>query len=337
MPTVKKVQVLHFDNQAQNEWLTVAQSSESATFFHSPYWARVWCNQHSHTIPLCYKITFNDDVSMYLPAVQEKKLGGMILRNLSMPGGTYGGFIYDRNCFVATEHIQEAFRHLLRHGNWILRENPFDTYKINQGISDAIIEDFTQCINIQSGYSSFLSGTEYAHRKNVKKALQAGLNPGSSEDWDHWTEYYSVYEKSINRWEEKRLRRRSFYSLAFFKELFDLDKRFRKLWTVTSNGRIASGIICFYWNKHVVAWHGAGDQEFFSSRPNNLLYDHAVQHACANNYTWFDCNPSGGFEGVIQFKKFLGTKMMPSGILNKNSGLLSLLQAIRSTMTVFNK
>jgi hypothetical protein len=179
------------------------------------------------------------------------------------------------------------------------------------------------------GNSAFLSGTDYAHRKNVKKASQAGLLPESSEEWDHWAQYYSVYEKSISRWEKKRLTRRSFYSLAFFKEIFNLDKKLRKLWTVTINGRIASGIICFYWNKHVAAWHGAGDEEFFAIRPNNLLYDAAVQHACVNNYSWFDCNPSGGFEGVIRFKKFLGTQMMPSAVLSKKSGLLSFFQMLK--------
>lgn len=330
MPVVKDIKVLDFDGTMHNEWLTVAQSSASATFFHTPYWASLWCNQHGDTVPICYNVTFDDGVSLYLPAIQEKKLGGIIVRKQSMPGGTYGGFIYDRNVAVRAQHIQEGGKSLLRKGNWVIRENPFDTNRLNMVSSLDFEDDFTQCIDIHNGYSAFLSGTDYAHRKNVKKASQAGLLPGSSEEWDHWVQYYSVYEKSINRWEKKRLRRRSFYSLAFFRELFNLDKKFRKLWTVTINGRIASGIICFYWNKHVAAWHGAGDEEFFAIRPNNLLYNAAVEHACVNNYYWFDCNPSGGFEGVIRFKKFLGTEMMPSGVLNKKSGLLSFCQMLKN-------
>jgi hypothetical protein len=328
MPTVQNLQLLHTDEHDKKEWDDVARSALYATFFHSPVWAALCCNLYQNASPVCSKLTFTDQVTLYLPSILEKKLFGTINRYFSMPCGTYGGFIYYPDSRVTPDHIREGLGYLFKKDNWVMRENPFDPVMQYSEYGERT-DDFTQCLTIDSGYAAFESGTDYAHRKNIKKAMHAGVKVEVTEDWNRWVEYYTVYEKSISRWEKKKLSRRSFYPLEFIKKIFDIDPKYRKLWIATCNGKIASGIICFYWNRHAVAWHGAGDQEFFFARPNNLLYDKAIHHACSNNYLWFDCNPSGGFEGVIQFKKFLGTQMMPAGLISYSNGVLRLVQFVR--------
>ncbi|HEX2959274.1 MAG TPA: GNAT family N-acetyltransferase [Chitinispirillaceae bacterium] len=328
MPIIKNIQVLGNDESGRNEWDEIAHSSRYATFFHSSIWASLCCDLYEKATQVCFRLTFDDSVTLYLPSILETKLFGMINRYFSMPCGTYGGFIYSSDTRVTPEHIKVGLDYLFKKDNWVMRENPFDP--IGQFISSGVrADDFTQCVAVDSGYTAFESGTDYAHKKNIKKAMQAGLQVEVTEDWTRWVDYYTVYKKSISRWEEKKLLRRSFYPLEFIKKIFELDAKYRKLWIATRNGKIASGIICFYWNRHAVAWHGAGDHEFFNARPNNLLYDQAIQHACTNNYLWFDCNPSGGFEGVIKFKKFLGTLMMPSGVISKSNGVLNLIHSVR--------
>jgi hypothetical protein len=328
MPSIKNFQLLNIDGHDRKEWDDVALSSKYATFFHSPIWAALCCDLYQKSISVCCKLTFTDQVTLYLPSLLETKLFGTIKRYFSMPCGTYGGFIYNPDLGVTIDHIKEGLAYLFKKDNWVIRENPFDPITQFSDCGERT-DDFTQCLAIDSGYTAFESGTDYAHRKNLKKAMHAGVKVEATEDWNRWIEYYAVYEKSISRWEKKKLSRRSFYPLEFIKKIFDIDPKYRKLWIATCNGKIASGIICFYWNRHAVAWHGAGDQEFFFARPNNLLYDKAIHHACSYNYLWFDCNPSGGFEGVIQFKKFLGTQMMPAGVISNSNGLLRLIQLVR--------
>ncbi len=328
MLVVNSLQLSGLDEQDRDEWDAVARVAKYATFFHSPVWATLCCNLYHKAVPVCYKLTFEDQVTLYLPAILETKLFGMINRFFSMPCGTYGGFIYDPALKMTPDHIKAGYEYLFKKNNWMMRENPFDPLATFTG-TGARGDDFTQCVAIDKGYAAFESGTDYAHRKNIKKAMHAGVNVEVSEDWNRWVEYFKVYEKSISRWEKKKLSRRSFYPLEFIKRIFDLDLKYRKLWIATCNGKIASGIICFYWNQHAVAWHGAGDQEFFFARPNNLLYDKAIQHACSNSYMWFDCNPSGGFDGVIQFKKFLGTQMMSTAVITSSNGLLKAIQFVR--------
>jgi lipid II:glycine glycyltransferase (peptidoglycan interpeptide bridge formation enzyme) len=82
---------------------------------------------------------------------------------------------------------------------------------------------------------------------------------------------------------------------------------------------VAASVICFYWNNHAVAWHGAAFEEFFDLRPNNLLYDHMIRSAFHQGYQWFDCNPAGGLAGVIAFKDNLGALRMQSRIVDQSS------------------
>lgn len=328
MPVIRSLQLSDDNEHDRKEWDAIAHSAKYASFFHSPIWAALCCDLYQKATPVCHKLTFDDQITLYLPSILETKLFGMINRYFSMPCGTYGGFIYNSDLRVTADHIKEGLGYLFKKDNWVMRENPFDQISRFAGHTHRE-DDFTQCVNVDSGYDTFESGTDYAHRKNLKKAMHAGVHVEATEDWNRWVEYYTVYEKSISRWEKKKLQRRSFYPLEFIKKIFDIDIKYRKLWIATCNGKVASGIICFYWNRHAVAWHGAGDQEFFFARPNNLLYDKAIQHACSNNYLWFDCNPSGGFDGVIQFKKFLGTQMMPSGVVSNSNGLLNLIHLAR--------
>ncbi len=67
-------------------------------------------------------------------------------------------------------------------------------------------------------------------------------------------------------------------------------------------------------------------------RPNNLLYEHAIRHAAEEGYRWFDCNPSAGLPGVIEFKKHLGTIPLRSRVIDKKSSLRRLMERLRSLL-----
>jgi lipid II:glycine glycyltransferase (peptidoglycan interpeptide bridge formation enzyme) len=102
-----------------------------------------------------------------------------------------------------------------------------------------------------------------------------------------------------------------------------------RLWLVSLDDTIIAGILCFYWNRHAVAWHGAGLSGYFSYRPNNLLYNHAIMHAAENGYRWFDCNPSSDLSGVSTFKKLIGAQPLQSRVLVRRSQLFRILDLLR--------
>jgi lipid II:glycine glycyltransferase (peptidoglycan interpeptide bridge formation enzyme) len=87
--------------------------------------------------------------------------------------------------------------------------------------------------------------------------------------------------------------------------------------------------VCFYWNSHAVAWHGAASPEDFRIRSNHLMYYEIMKDAAGKGIHWFDMNPSGGNRGVVEFKEHLGTVKLQSRIVVRRSGMMRLLGGVR--------
>ena len=54
-------------------------------------------------------------------------------------------------------------------------------------------------------------------------------------------------------------------------------------------------------------WHGASLKQYFSLYPNNLLHWEIIKDGLNKGYKVYDFGPSGGMEGVIQFKRSFGS------------------------------
>jgi lipid II:glycine glycyltransferase (peptidoglycan interpeptide bridge formation enzyme) len=67
----------------------------------------------------------------------------------------------------------------------------------------------------------------------------------------------------------------------------------------------------FYWNRHAVYWHGATYDTYFDYRPNVAVHTEAIRDAVAREYAYYDFNPSGSLEGVIEFKRRFGAEQRP--------------------------
>jgi lipid II:glycine glycyltransferase (peptidoglycan interpeptide bridge formation enzyme) len=63
-----------------------------------------------------------------------------------------------------------------------------------------------------------------------------------------------------------------------------------------------------YHRRHVVYWHGVTDPSYAHCHPVHVLLATAIEDACGRGLRWFDFNPSGGLDGVEQFKSGFGAK-----------------------------
>jgi CelD/BcsL family acetyltransferase involved in cellulose biosynthesis len=297
----------------RNEWLNTCSASTLATFFHSPYWAELFSLKTSIATR---KICFNDGATVILPMVYQRALKGMLKVYQSMPACTYGGWI--SNCNLTSDHHRILLNYIKKFNDLSFRENPYDPIIRELEIKNSL-EDFTYTIPIADGYEAFLQRTNYSHQKALRKATNAGIEIIIADNSDLWNDYFKLYLKSITRWKTRDIYSGTFYNEMFFEKVRQLDKPLRKLWIAMSNSTPIAGILCFYWNKHAVAWHGAANEDYFNLRPNNLLYNTAINDACTNGFDWFDCNPSGGIPGVIQFKKYMGAIELRSRVINKKS------------------
>ena len=63
-----------------------------------------------------------------------------------------------------------------------------------------------------------------------------------------------------------------------------------------------------------------------------LIYE-SIKDACEQGYSGFDFNPSGGHEGVKEFKKRFGTEELPCPVLENKSPFLSTLNQVRCSLS----
>ncbi|MCX7725581.1 MAG: GNAT family N-acetyltransferase [Chitinispirillaceae bacterium] len=307
-------------------WLQLCKESPYATFFHTPYWAQIFEKLDKRCKAITTGFLFENQLKAILPSVVKQNLYPFLKSIAIMPATTFGGWI--SKDILSNEEEKFISLYVQKYKNIVLRENPYNPMKFTLDKFKSI-EDFTWVINLEKGYKSAWESATDGHRNAVRNAIKKRLEVTISEEEKDWQSYYEIYLHSIKRWKEKKKFRGVSYSWNFFLALKNLESSVRKLWLAKINGKCIAGILCFYWNKHCVVWHGAALSEYFSYHPNNFLYDRAIEDAAKNGYLWFDCNPSGGLVGVNNFKKYLGAKPLRSRIFIKQSFLLRTINFFR--------
>jgi Acetyltransferase (GNAT) domain len=313
----------------REEWVRVCRGCDYATFFHTPYWVDIFTGTNRRRMASASeRVEFSDGTVAVIPLVYTNYMGNRMRLYWSMPAHTYGGWVSSMQLTEA--HARAIVARLHAMPNLVWRENPYDP--LLKGIElSCCREDFTQAIDLRYGFDAAKSRSDYAHRRAVQRALERGVSVIEAGDFDQWRKYFLLYKASLERWKEKRqLHNRSGYGLELFKAIFNCPVECRKLWLAQVNETPIAGVLCFYWNRHSVSWHGAGAGELFNKyRPNDLLYDHASRRAAENGFHWFDCNPSGGFKGVADFKEHIGATKMRTRLVNQRSGVLRTAEFLR--------
>jgi hypothetical protein len=310
-------------------WEEVAGACGYATFFHTSMWAEIFSNYTKGRIrPIPRKIIFEDNKSALIPLCCREFWFGAFRQYLSSPAGTFGGWISRDN--LQLSHTQALVNYLLRLKNISWRENPYDPF-LSKVVIPESNEEFTQTIDLKSHEGINQYPISRAHTKALKKAVREGVTIHEANQISEWKEHFKIYEESLARWEKAGTAKKHFrpYTWDLFKIIFEKYPAYRKLWYARYNNSMAASVLCFYWNKHAVAWHGGARQDFFHVRPNNLLYQHMIDFARKSGYHWFDCNTPGGLKGVIEFKDNLGTQRMKSRFIDKASKTKKLVLMIR--------
>jgi hypothetical protein len=312
----------------RDEWESVCRQCEYATWFHTPAWVDLCAREYRRgsMVAAPELIRFSDGASALLPLACRHYLGGAVRLYWSMPAHTFGGWLSVDKLTVGHAMLLSGILRKLPDLVW--RENPYDPVLASLSF-DGAREDFTQAIDLTGGSSVVAGRFDYAHRKAARKAAASGVTVAEAVHFEEWESYFSLYDASRARWKERRIAKGDGYSHAFLGSLFEAAPEVRKLWLARVNGVVAAGILCFYWNRHAVAWHGAGGAEFFMYRPNNLLYEHAIRHAAEEGYRWFDCNPSASLRGVMEFKEHLGAIPLRSRIIEKKSFIRHAAERLR--------
>jgi hypothetical protein len=315
-----QVSVIACHEAARGEWEQVCRTCGYATFFHTPLWADIFFRaSDGRIVPAAEKVAFSDGATAVVPLVYRKHLSGLLRVYWSMPAGTFGGWV---SADALTEtHAAALIARLGRFRDLVWRENPYDPLLRNIAVPYAA-EDFTQAIDLRAGYGEARKRSDYAHRRAIQRAREAGVSVVEASKFEQWMTYFSLSEKSRKRWKAKGLLRSRGYSADLFKAIFESPAEHRKLWLALVKGEAVYGTISFYWNRYAFSWNSAGDAAYFKEyRPNDLLQDHIIRDAASAGCEWYDCNPSAGLNGVVEFKEHIGAQKKRSRIISRRSFL----------------
>lgn len=280
--------------------------------------------------PAAQTVEFSDHTSAILPLTVSSFSGGILKAFWSMPAGTYGGWLSADP--LGSDHAWALWEYLRSFHDLAWCENPFDPVLSAIDLPDTT-EDFTQTIDLSGGYESARSLTDYSHRRAVRRAVENGVIIREASNFEQWICYFSLYKQSRVRWQKKGLLRSRGYTIDLFKSLFAVPAHNRRLWLAYLGDTPIAGTLCFFWNRHAVSWSTAGNAAFFKRyRPNDLLYDHAIRYSAESGFRWFDCNPSGGLEGVIDFKEHVGARKLRCRFFNKRSAIRRCADFARSIL-----
>jgi len=318
--------IIEYRPASREEWERASRECGYATFFHTPYWVDAFSQATGgRMVPAAKTVRFADGMIALIP-LAFKSYFRLFRIYWSMPAHTFGGWLSTDP--LTNDHRAALIGKLCSLRNLVWRENPYDPGLRAMPISGAE-SDHTHAIDLDGGFDTVLLKFDYTHRKAVKKALSAGIRITEAVGFDQWEKYFTLYAASRQRWEKRNIARGRGYNLELFRALYASRPQLRKLWLAEQNGAPVAGILCFYWNRHAVAWSGAGSEEHFKLRPNNLLYEQAIRHAAENGYRWFDCNPSAGLQGVMEFKEHLGAERLQSRVLDRSSPVRRIYEGLR--------
>lgn len=313
------------------EWQEACERSPHATYFHSPRWADLFCRgSGGRAEPAALSVAFDDGARAVIPLVRTRRLRGLLGANLCTAGTNYGGWISAGP--LREEHARLLAERIASIRDVVWRENPFDPLQSALPMPGARKEQ-TQVIDLARGMETLYKETTHAHKKALKKAEREGVTVREASGEPDWRAYFDVYRAALEEWSrqgpEKRTRAR--YGWDLFGLLLAEPSENEKLWVAEKDGRIVAGIICFYWSgRHLVTWHAAALAEFNPFRPNNALYWEIIRDGERRGFSWFDFNPSGGYEGVVSFKDNFGGEKRRTRVLDRRSWAHALAGRLKS-------
>ncbi len=297
----------------RDEWERAAEAGAGVTFFQTPAWLHAYASIDPRLDVAVRKFVFEDGRTALLPLLAWRRWRGLATRHDVSVAGCYAGWLAPDGLDRDQAHaiVDWATTHL-RTFTW--RIAPFSVHRdVLDGY--ATRRDTTEVLMLEelAGEEDLERGYKPTVRNKIRKAVRAGLAVRRATSWDDWERYYGLYEQALARWGDRAT---TTYPRALFRALHDLRSDAAKLWLVTSGDEIVGGSVNFDHAGHVIEWHAAFDERFFSSGARNFLVHRVVLDALGRGGRYYDFHPSGGNEGTRRFKQSHGSTAVPANVID---------------------
>ncbi len=136
-------------NVSFEEWEDIANTSEYATFFHTPQWSKFFVNTYTNMELFTKGFVFDDGKLAILPLIKVKSKIGVLNKYYSGIAGVYGGCI-SKNTLSISQYNEIIKWMNMNLNAFALRINPYDKSFAPTQLN-TYQTDFTDYIELKSG------------------------------------------------------------------------------------------------------------------------------------------------------------------------------------------
>jgi CelD/BcsL family acetyltransferase involved in cellulose biosynthesis len=171
-------------------------------------------------------------------------------------------------------------------------------------------------LDLSPGYDATWKGVHAMHRRNVRVALDNGVEVICGDKTEHMAEFYRLHLHTRRRQGVPIQPWKFFVSMK--KLLLDQGNGFLLL--AYKNQRCIAGALYLHWKDTLTYKYGASTEDSLKYRPNNLIMWTAIQRACEQGYRYFDMGRTDLANGGLRtFKSRWGAVEIPLAYSSTNS------------------
>lgn len=277
-------------------WDDFVVSCREATFFHRAGWQNVIEKAFGHQTWFLYAEQ-NQQIQGVLPLVQVKSyLFGHALS--SLPFCVYGGIVAvnDQARVLLDQAAQELATRLavdyLEYRNII----PYHSEWITKGLYVTFRKE------IDSDVEKNMLAIPRKQRAMVRKGIKNNLQSSIDKDID---QFFYAYSTSVHRLGTPVFPKKYFRLL---KSTFGDDC---ELMIISSDKKIVSAVMSFYFRNEVLPYYGGGIDEARDLAANDFMYWELMRRSCEKGIKVFDFGRSKLDSGSYSFKKNWGFEPQP--------------------------
>ena len=295
LPSVMALQIVNPLNIPN--WDDLVLATGKASFFHSAAWARVLYESYGYK-PVYFSSFENGKLTALMPVMEVNSwLTGK--RGVSLPFTDQVSVIAPDRAFF--EKLVKGVMDYGEKAGWKYiewRDGSLFAEEVN-----ASEWHYTHELDLSKSEKQIFAGFRDSTRRNIKKAVKAGVSIQVSRSLDSVQAFYRL--NCITR------RRHGLppQPLSFFKNVFEhVISRDRGVVVAALNAgkAIASGVF-FYYGKRAIYKYGASDLAHQELRANNLVMWEAIKWCRESGFKAFNfgrTEPEN--EGLLQFKRGWG-------------------------------
>lgn len=282
------------NSQCEDSWDEVLKQCPNSNAFHSTAWKVALDQAFTQLSPMYYLIKEGSTLIGGLPAFVFKPIPGVKML-YSMPWHLYGGIqlVVDAEVDIKTllelteKHLSNA-AHDQSICETIFTLSSPQAVEYGHRFTEIGYQKhktlFTHLLKTSEGYDVLWKAYNKRVRGAIRKSEKAGVSVSDATSDADLEAFYALYLSTIKRLGGTPKPQSLIQSLY--------RSGIGRLAIAKRDGVVVAGLLYLCFNRTVTLWCEASDPQYLEYRPNNAIFHHIIQWACAKEYEWVDFGAS---------------------------------------------